>query len=236
MPLSNHITDVFFDLDRTLWDFEKNSKETLWELFYEYELPHYGIPDFEEFYKVYLRVNEECWELYRQDKISKKFLRSQRFYLTFQEFEIMNRSLSQRIGEEYIDKSPMKRSLIEGTLEVLDYLHANYKLHIITNGFEEVQFTKINNTGIRTFFDKIITSERAECRKPNPKIFQFATQLAKTKAENSIMIGDDFAIDAKGALNAGFAAGFWFEPSLEKEKELQDVIHIRELSELKSYL
>lgn len=236
MQLSNNITDVFLDLDRTLWDFEKNSKETLWELFYEYELPHYGIEDFELFFEAYLRINEECWEQYRQDKISKKFLRSQRFHLTFLEFELSNRSLARRIGEEYIDKSPMKRALVPDTVEVLEYLQTKYKLHIITNGFEEVQYIKINNTGIRPFFDKIITSERAECRKPNPKIFQFATQLAKTKAENSVMIGDDFGIDAKGALDAGFAEGFWFDPTFEGEKELGKVRHIKALNELKKYL
>ncbi len=236
MPLFSTITDVFFDLDRTLWDFEKNSKETLWEIYYEYELPHFGIPDFEIFYQTYLRINEECWELYRQDKISKKFLRSQRFYLTFQEFDLLNRSLSQRIGEEYIDKSPFKRALIPGAIEILEYLHEKYKLHIITNGFEEVQYVKINNTGLRKFFDKIITSERAECRKPNPKIFEFATHLAKTKMEQSVMIGDDFLIDAKGAVDAGFNGSFWFAPEVEEKKDVQPVFHIQDLAELKQYL
>ena len=81
----NHI---FFDLDRTLWDFEKNSHETLLELCNYYKLKEKGILDYEEFINTYKIHNEKLWSLYRVDEISQKDLRRERFQRVLSDFGI----------------------------------------------------------------------------------------------------------------------------------------------------
>ena len=59
-------THLFFDLDHTLWDFEKNSRITLVELFEEKHLDRLGVPDFDAFYTAYKEENDLLWARYRK--------------------------------------------------------------------------------------------------------------------------------------------------------------------------
>lgn len=205
------IKHIFFDLDRTLWDFEYNSKTTLLELISQFDLLEKGVSNAQDFIAKYQKNNERLWDLYRKDKITKQELRGKRFLLTLKEYNIHNSRLAEDFGLEYIKQSPLKTQLFPYTIETLSYLIQKYKLHIITNGFEEVQQIKLISSGLMKYFDVIITSEQVGVKKPDPKIFHYAFREANTQKENSIMIGDDLLVDIIGAQKVGMNA-IYFNP------------------------
>lgn len=225
---------IFFDLDRTLWDFEANSHETLSELLLKHKLLEKGVESASDFITEYLIINEQLWDEYRNGSIDKNTLRYDRFYRTLLKFEIDDRSLSQDIGNDYVALSPLKTGLFPDTIEVLNYLSDKYNLHIITNGFEEVQHVKIKNCGIEKYFDQVITSERAGFKKPDVRIFEYSLQTANTSATNSLMIGDSLEADIIGARNAGIHQVF-FNPEKESHSE-KVTFEICGLKELLNFL
>ncbi len=197
------IEHVFFDLDHTLWDFEKNSDLTFQKVF---KLNKINV-NLEDFLKIYKPLNQEYWKLYREEKVTKSELRYGRLKNTFNAINYsVNDDLIHTIAEEYIMYLADFNHLFDGTFEILDYLKEKYSLHIITNGFEEIQSKKMINAKIYHYFDKIITSESVGVKKPNPKVFNHALYLAKASEENSIMIGDNLEADIYGALNVGMQA------------------------------
>jgi YjjG family noncanonical pyrimidine nucleotidase len=224
-----HITDIFFDLDHTLWDFDKNSKLAFEKIFAE-KLPEI---DSIKFTEIYVPINQACWKLYQNDEITSDDLRYQRLK---QSFDALNHEISDtqinEIAHLYIELLPLNNHLFEGAIETLEYLKLNYNLHIITNGFEKVQYLKIENSGIASYFSTITNSEMAGVKKPNPKIFQFALSLSQARKETSVMIGDSIEADVVGALDFGIEAIF-FNPN--QEKITQDFIQINHLSELKNH-
>ena len=225
---------IFFDLDRTLWDFEKNSHITLLQLISHFNLIEKGIDNAENFIKKYKIHNARLWDLYRENKINKEKLRSKRFLMALAEYGIDDKDLAEQFGLAYIKLSPLKTKLSPFTHEVLSYLKNKYILHIITNGFEEVQHIKLAAADLKKYFDVVVTSEKVGVKKPNAKIFEFALEQANAKAEQSIMIGDDLAVDVLGAEKAGMQ-GIYFNPNKEEHKE--EVVHeIFCLSELMTLL
>ena len=202
---------VFFDLDRTLWDFEKNSSETLIELFDSFNLNKRGIKSHEDFIKKYKKNNEELWSLYRIGKIEKKNLRNSRFNITLEEYGIFDLELSNRLADFYVNVCPKKTQLFPHALSVLKHLQKKYQLHIITNGFQEVQHIKLKASSLSPFFKEIITSEQLGVKKPNPAIFQYAIDKAKASVNTSIMIGDDLEVDVLGAKEFGMSQ-IYFNP------------------------
>jgi len=195
---------LFFDLDHTLWDFDANSRLTLEQLYRELELKSIGIDDFDAFHKNYLVHNERLWDRYRKGIIRVDELRWKRFYWALVDFQVTNEALSKQMAQLFLDNLPNRTILFPGTREVLGYLkEKGYILHLITNGFEEVQWGKLRNTQIDGFFTEVITSEGSNSLKPHKEIFDYALTKAKTVAPHSIMIGDDPEVDIKGAMNAG---------------------------------
>ncbi len=194
---------IFFDLDRTLWDFEKNSQQVLEEIFIKHQLHKKGIPAFEDFYKTYHRINHDLWDLYRVSKITKEFLNLERFYASIRKFDIDDQQLAKAMGYDYVTLSPYKKNLFDGTHELLEYLYQKYHLHIITNGFAEVQSKKLKESDLEKYFEKIIISETTAWKKPRPEIFEYSLNQANAEAEDSIMIGDDIGADIKGAAAVG---------------------------------
>jgi YjjG family noncanonical pyrimidine nucleotidase len=227
---NTNITDIFFDLDHTLWDFEKNSALAFETVFKQQNL---GI-EMSEFLPIYIPMNREYWERYRKDEISQKELRFGRLKDTFDllKFNIDDDSIVV-LSEQYIRYLPTFNHLFDGTIEILDYLKVKYNLHIITNGFAEVQDNKLNNSYITHYFKTITNSEMAGVKKPNSLIFEFALNLAKAKKENSIMIGDCIEADVQGALDAGLDAIFFNENNTIVSDNIKQVNH---LLELKNYL
>lgn len=194
---------LFFDLDRTLWDFEANSEETLRDIYNEHNLNARGIPSFEQFKNTYRSINKALWEQYKYNQISKDYLRIERFRKTLAHFTLTDEELSELIAEAYVTKSPAKTRLFPNVKETLEYLSPNYEMHILTNGFNEVQFLKLENAGLRKYFDKIITSENAGAKKPHKTIFRYALRETNAAKEESLVIGDDPESDIRGAFDYG---------------------------------
>jgi len=197
------IQHVFFDLDHTLWDFEKNSDLTFQKVFDKQQVQ----VNLQDFLTVYKPLNREFWKLYREEKISKEALRYQRLKKAFDAISYsISDDLIDVIAIEYIEFLPHFNHLFDHTFDVLDYLKPKYQLHIITNGFEEIQTKKMQSSNIHHYFDKIITSESVGVKKPNPKVFEHALAIANATKDNSIMIGDSVEADIEGALQVGMEA------------------------------
>ncbi len=224
------ITDVFFDLDHTLWDFDKNS-ELAFDKIFRSQYPQINTA---EFIAVYSPINQACWKLYQVDQLTHEELRYKRLR---DSFDVLNYTISDeeinQIAIDYITYLPENNQLFEGTIEILNYLSNKYKLHIITNGFSEVQYKKINNSGLSDFFSSVTNSEMAGVKKPHPLIYEYALASANTSKNSAIMIGDCIEADIKGALDFGIEAIF-FNP--EKKEVPLDVPTITKLIELKSFL
>ncbi len=225
-----NITDVFFDLDHTLWDFEKNSALALENVF---KMQDISI-DMSDFLQLYIPINREYWERYRKDEIDQNELRFGRLKDTFDLMElVIDDHVIVYLSEQYLHYLPKYNHLYEGAIEILDYLRPKYNLHIITNGFAKIQENKLNNSSITHYFKTITNSEMAGVKKPNAKIFDYALNLAETKKENSIMIGDCIEADVGGALDAGMDAIFFNENKVPVAENIKQVNH---LLELKKYL
>ncbi|MBN2747074.1 MAG: YjjG family noncanonical pyrimidine nucleotidase [Bacteroidales bacterium] len=200
---------LFFDLDRTLWDFETNSVDTFKDIFQLFNLQQLGVQDFEQALETYRSINDHLWDEYREGIISKDFLNVERFHQTLLSFKINNRQLAYDIAQRYIRISPTKTALFEGTHEILSYLKkGNYNLHIITNGFPEVQHVKLQYSDLRKYFTALIISEEVGWKKPSPEIFRKALEMAEATVDESVMIGDDPIVDIQGATDIGMEAIF----------------------------
>ena len=201
--------DLFFDLDHTIWDFELNSKETLWDLHLKYELEAKGINNFDEFYSIYSVHNHKLWDRYTKGFIKQEELRWKRIYLSLLDYKIADEALSKEMSVDYLDILPNKKNLFPYTIEILEYLKSkDYTMHLITNGFESVQFKKIKNSNLADYFTEVITSEASNSLKPNKEIFEYALKASNAKLETSIMIGDNESADIQGAINAGMDSIF----------------------------
>jgi putative hydrolase of the HAD superfamily len=201
--------DLFFDLDHTIWDFELNSKETLWDLHQKYQLEAKGIDNFDVFYSNYSVHNHRLWDRYTKGFMKQEELRWKRIYLSLLDYKIADEALSKEMSVDYLDILPNKKNLFPYTIEILDYLkNKDYKMHLITNGFESVQFKKIKNSNLAHYFIEVITSEASNSLKPNKEIFDYALKASNAKLETSIMIGDNEAADIQGAINAGMDSIF----------------------------
>lgn len=224
---------LFFDLDRTLWDFDKNSESALKFLFDETQSIH-QLPSFYKFNQIYKEVNVNLWKKYGKGKISKEELRDTRFNKAFLKLGLNNQELNNHFNTEYLRISPFQTAMFPNTIETLEALKKEkYSMHIITNGFKEVQLTKLQNCGIYDYFDIIVSSEEVGFNKPDVRIFRHAMTLAGAKPEHSVMIGDDMNVDVIGAERAGMF-GIHFDPE-ERLKKKND-FRIRDLGELPEIL
>lgn len=222
---------IFFDLDRTLWHFEENANKVLNDLFNQFNL--FEIASSNDFIEKYKSVNEDLWMLYRDNIISKETLRWKRFYDTLCCFGVNDMELASKIGEYYIYHSPRQTQLLPFTIEILDYLSTYYSLHVITNGFEEVQHIKLNESRINHYFDVIVLSEQTGVKKPHPYIFKKAMKLACAIPDESLMIGDDLYADIKGAERVGMDSiyfNYYKEPHNQKiQKEINCLSELKVL-------
>ncbi len=232
--MKDTIKHIFFDLDRTLWDFEKSAQQTFEEIFDIHELFLKGIPSVERFHEVYTIHNDKLWDQYRKGEIKKEVLRGLRFRLTLNDFNIFDIDLGEKIGDDYVRISPIKVNLFPYSIEILEYLFPKYNLHIITNGFSEVQEIKMKTSGLDKYFKEVITSEDAGFKKPDRRIFDFAFKKSGALPHNSIMIGDDYEVDIVGAENVNMKQIF-FDPYGNSKKGLS-TYHINNLKEIEGIL
>ncbi len=191
-------------MDHTLWDFETNSGHSLQEIFQTLKLQERGVNSFEQFHQAYLAHNDKLWARYRNGFIKVDELRWKRMWLALLDFKIADEPLARKMGEEFLELLPTRKTLFPHTIELLDYLQRKeYQLHLITNGFEKTQHSKLNNSGLAKYFKEVITSEGSNSLKPHKEIFEFAFQKTGALPEQSIMIGDSIEVDILGAMNVG---------------------------------
>ena len=225
---------IFFDLDRTLWDFDAAAEVAFERIYDKYNLKSLGIPSAHDFHEVYHPLNEHLWELYRENKITKADLNRTRFLKPLEHYGIHNIELADHLSEDYMYWSPRIVRLVPGTMELLEYLKPNYHLHLVTNGFQEVQHTKLSGSGMEPYFETLTVSVEVGVKKPNPEIFRYALQKAGATAEESLMIGDEMAVDIDGARAAGIDQ-ILFNPSGQKV-DGERTFEVRSLLEIKGFL
>jgi len=225
---------IFFDLDHTLWDFELNARETLMDLYELNALRTKGIADFDSFFSRYSYHNERLWDRYTKGFIRQEELRWKRMWLSLLDFKIADEPLSRMMSLQFLECLPFKTNLFPYTTEILEYLTGKgYILHLITNGFELVQQSKLRNSNLHHYFVEVITSERSNSIKPAKEIFEFALREARASKNESIMIGDNLDADIQGAMSAGLAAIFVNHLNVTTEiKPTHTVYHLKELESI----
>ena len=227
MKIYNHI---FFDLDRTIWDFDASAEDSFRRMFEKYELKKYGVPSVMAFKERYDVHNDMLWSWYRKGEILKEVLNIRRFDMTLADFGIVNHEIAIGMSEDYVIVNPDTPFLFPYAIESLQYLAPRYPLHLITNGFQEVQEQKFRIARLDRFFRTVTTSEEAGIKKPEPGIFHYALDKASCSAENSIIIGDDLEVDIIGARNIGMDGVYFNAEGKMHDEEV--TFEIRSLKEL----
>lgn len=226
---------IFFDLDHTIWDFETNSALTLKAMYHEFDLPSHGVGPFEEFHAIYREHNHRLWDRYSKGFIKQDELRWKRMWHTLLDYKMGDEKFAKTISIRYLEVLPSQKELFPYTKEILQYLlDKNYLLHIISNGFEEVQHHKLNNSGLKKYFTEIITSEGCNYVKPQKEIFEYAMNKAGASLKESIMIGDNEEADILGAVNTGMDSVY--VNHINEEKDSQATYTIYHLKELEAIL
>ncbi|MBR4147168.1 MAG: YjjG family noncanonical pyrimidine nucleotidase [Bacteroidales bacterium] len=224
---------IFFDLDRTLWDFDAAAEVAFERIYEKYDLKNLGISSAHEFHEVYHPLNEKLWELYRANQITKEDLNRTRFLKPLEHYDIHDVELADHLSEDYVYWSPRIVRLVPGTMELLDYLKPKYHLHLITNGFQEVQHIKLNGSGMEPYFETLTVSEEVGVKKPNPEIFLYALNKAGATPEESLMIGDEMEVDIDGARAAGMDQIFFNRKNEkaegERTYEVQTLLEIKKI-------
>jgi len=226
----HNVNHLFFDLDRTIWDYETNSKETLEDLFNRY-IKAISLADKQEFISAFRVENAALWDQFTANLIDKKTLREERFHRSMKRIGIDNRDLANELEDHYIEHTPSKKRLLPGSVETLEALATKYTLHIITNGFEDVQHFKLKNCGILHYFHAVITSDGANARKPNREIFDYSLKKTGASINQSMMIGDDPFADIEGARLAGWDHAILVN-TMNIDHDLENIIEVKSLPEL----
>jgi putative hydrolase of the HAD superfamily len=225
---------LFFDLDHTLWDYEANARSSMQHLYDSLALKQKGVHDFDLFYKYYSVHNDKLWEQYRNGRVKQDELRVKRMRLALLDFKIADEELSEKMNVQFLELLPTRTHLFADCIQVLSYLtDKKYILHLITNGFEEVQHSKLKYSGLTKYFTEVITSEKSNSLKPNKEIFEFAFQRSNARPAESIMIGDNVEVDIVGAINVGIDQVFVNHNRIEpKVKATYTVYSLKELENI----
>ena len=226
--------NLLIDLDDTLWDIHQNGKECLEEVYNDYGYYNF-YPTFEDYYNVYFPNNLRLWSLYSNGEIQKSELAIERFLIPVRPFGIDDPEYAKKLSADFLERTTRKTRLIEGAIDLLEYLKPKYKMHILSNGFREVQSKKIENSGLLPYFDKIILSEDAGINKPHADIFTFALKNTNSRRDQTLMIGDSWEADMVGAHNSRIAQ-LWFNPKKDKAIDFEPTFEVNRLEEIKKIL
>lgn len=226
--------NIFIDLDDTLWDFHQNGRECLVEIYNDYGFNKF-YNSFEDYYNVYMPNNNRLWELYRQGLIKKEELVIERILMPVRSFGINDTKFAKNLSDDFLNRTTYKTQLVSGTMELLEYLKPKYKMHILSNGFREVQFKKIENSGLKPYFEKVILSEDIKINKPHADYFTYALKCTNSRRDQTIMIGDSWEADIVGAYNSSIAQ-IWYNPKEEKHGEFIPTHTVKSLHEIQNIL
>ena len=226
--------NLFIDLDDTLYDFSAASREAFKET---YDLLHYEryFDSFDHYMSIYAPYNLELWRIYGEGKITKNELNRRRFSHPLESVGISDADLAARFCKEALSRIPSKGNLVPGAIELLEYLRPKYRMFILSNGFVELQSRKMAAAGIDKYFDDVILSEEIGINKPRPELFEYALKKTGSLLEESIMIGDMFDTDIKGAANIGME-NIFFNPKGEQGHTFAPTYKVTSLLQIKEIL
>lgn len=224
---------IFFDLDHTLWDYETNSRETLAEMYEHYGLAGKGVPDAASFADVFRQINDHLWYQFDRGLITSEIIRRDRFIAVLRTFGIDDAELASRLSDDYIHACPRRCNLMPHAVDTLQYLSGRYALTVITNGFDDVQKTKLESGNLSSFFNHVVTSQKAGRRKPAKEIFEYALRSNAVRPHEALMVGDNLITDIGGACNASIDTAF-FNPERTRHDtpvnyEISSLIELCEL-------
>lgn len=225
---------VFFDLDHTLWDYERNAEETLADLYREHALDQAGIPDATSLYRRFREVNLALWDLYDRNLCDQNYIRTERFKRILEHFSVVSPELCNTLSEQYLDSCPRKNHLIPHAHETLEYLAGKYQLTVVTNGFEEIQHQKLASGDLRKYFKHIVTSQKAGHKKPAEGIFHYAMNANGVSCDQVVMIGDNLVTDMGGAIASSIDTVFLNRDNVKHQTRVTHEISC--LSELPNIL
>lgn len=226
-------TTIFLDFDDTLIDTEGNTKKCMQEIYKDHNIAQY-YPTFDEFFEIYHTSTSELWKNYAKGIIDKATLQKTRFKVPFQKFENIEQSYLENMSTDFLGRMVLMNTHIEGAKELLSYLKSKYKVAMISNGFSEMQYKKIESAGMTKYFDEIILSDAVGINKPHPDIFTFALNKLEATADKSIMIGDNILADIEGAMNSNIDQ-IWYNPN-RRDSELNPTHVVKHLSEIMDIL
>ena len=226
--------NLFVDLDDTLWDIHHNSKECLNEIYDDYGYKKY-YESFEDYYNVYMPSNHHLWGMYREGKINKDELIVERFLVPVREFGIDDTEYAIKLSDDFLERTTLRTKLVDGTMELLEYLKPKYKMHILSNGFREVQYKKIKNSGLTSYFDKIILSDEIGINKPHVDFFNHALKTTNSYPSETLMIGDSWDADIMGAYNSNIHQ-LWYNPEELQPVGFTPTYCVKTLEEIKEIL
>ncbi len=221
---------LFFDLDHTLWDFDRNSAESIAEIFETFRLADAGIPSAEEFSRHFIAINRRLWADYDKNLLTHSYIRENRFPMVFDALGVTDSTIAPNLNAEYLRLLPRKPHLLASARELLEYLRGRYTMHIITNGFAELQAVKMDSAEIAHYFTHVVTSENANAKKPEPAVFQYALAISGASVSESLMIGDNYEADILGAKGVGLDTIF-YNPAgrVVNDPPTYDIRHWQEL-------
>ncbi len=222
---------LFFDLDHTLWDFDRNSAESIGEIYETHHLGDAGVPSAEVFSRTFIAINRKLWADFDRNRITHGFIRERRFPLVFEALGLADTTACAGLNDEYLRLLPQKPHLMDSARDILDYLHGRYAMHIITNGFDEIQAIKMASADISHYFEHVVTIETAGAKKPDPRMFRYAMALSGARPETSLMIGDNYEADILGAQSVGMDTVYYnpLGAPVGMEKPTYEIRHWNEL-------
>ncbi len=225
---------IFFDLDKTLWDFETNSVKALETIIEKFSLRDH-ISGAEVLFTSYTGYNDYFWDLYRKGEITKGELRKERFYHTLQDFGIENKALGIEIDNFYMEYYPTLPATIDGAKETVKYLSEKYFLYILSNGFHKTQLLKLKGCGLSPYFKDLFTSDKTGYTKPRKEMFMHALSSVNARKQESLMIGDEYAVDILGARNFGIDQ-IYFCPGDKDHHDFPATFTVKKMEEIREIL
>lgn len=230
-PLNTaHLKTILFDLDGTLWDFRTNAIASLKELFVEHRLDRF-YTDFLDFHHRYAPCNHALWAAYARGEVTKDFLIVERFASPLREVGVIDESIAQALSSDFFVCLSKKNQLMPSAIEVIRALHGRYQLAIVSNGFPEIQFQKLNNAGLTPYFDAVILSEEVGAPKPKARFFEAALEQCGCRRDEALLVGDEYATDIVGSYEFGLQS-VWYNPQCQEIDEAKHNVEINDLTEL----